>query len=438
MATSSLDVTHGVGNSEAANAPVAAVRFDAPHAMAGSAPAAAVEHAADDVPDAVRADEFTSEFTSEQLQMQAQQLAEFLRAKQRELEQREVEMNRRVAQLEHESRKARLLLRERDEEFAQREIEYEQRIAELERRAAEMAAAEFAVNRDGAASQQQLAQISAELQLQRTDLAEKEQRLAAEAAALAAAQSRFEEERSATATEDQAEVRLRARERQLVETEAYCQQQWETLERERRELAAERERFTEESRRQELAHVQQRTQFELDCESKTAKLREWDEHLHKQQSVAEQLRAEVARMHQESLELRFVTEQLWAQLKTQVDGAALTTSLAQLRQKLADEYRLAQQTVVDEKRELQELSVKLLEQQSHLRQQRQEMQDWVARRHDEIEERISKLVAREQDVAREQTHVRNIAGQFEQERRAFQKQVRELRGQLRSRQPIAA
>ena len=437
MATSSLDVQHGVGKSEA-NSPLAAMRFDAPHPIAGSAPAIAiepaVEHAAVSVAEAAR----TDEFAADQLQLQAQQLAEFLRTKQRELDQREVEMNRRVAQLDNEARKSRLLLRERDEEFAQREMEYEQRIAELEQRAAEIAAAELAVNRDGAESQQQLAQISAELQRQRADLAEKEQRLAAEAAALVAAQSRFDEERAAALAEDQAEVRLRARERQIVETETYSQQQWETLERERRELAAERQRFAEETRRQELADAQQRKQFELDCEAKTTKLREWDEHLHKQQVVAEQLRAEVARMHQESLELRFVTEQLWSQLATQVDGPALTSSLAQLRQQLADEYRLTQQTVVNEKRELQELSAKLLEQQSHLRQQRQEMQDWIARRHDEIEERISKLIAREQDVAREQTHVRNLAGQIEQERRGFQKQVRELRGQLRSRQPVAA
>ena len=77
----------------------------------------------------------------EQLQRQASQLATHLRGEQRQLDEREAELNARTAQFEHDVRNWRLVLEEKRRAVDEREQELQTRIAEIERQAAAISAA---------------------------------------------------------------------------------------------------------------------------------------------------------------------------------------------------------------------------------------------------------------------------------------------------------
>ena len=76
----------------------------------------------------------------------------------------------------------------------------------------------------------------------------------------------------------------------------------------------------------------------------------------------EELRAELGRMHRETLEIRLATEELWVQVSGVAPPAVLTRSLGQIRARLADHYRLAGSELDEQKEELQTIRCELAEQ----------------------------------------------------------------------------
>ena len=77
-----------------------------------------------------------------QIQAQADQLASYLRSRQRNIDQREADLNARLAVLDSEGRRERLLLSQREAELAERDEALTLRERELEERLKSVAAAE--------------------------------------------------------------------------------------------------------------------------------------------------------------------------------------------------------------------------------------------------------------------------------------------------------
>jgi len=150
------------------------------------------------------------------------------------------------------------------------------------------------------------------------------------------------------------------------------------------------------------------------------------EQLNQRESALDQLHSEVTRIHGETLEMRLLTEQLWAKLSGKATPSELTESLGALRERLADHYRLTHQAMEQKLKETRQMAGRLKTHQGELASQRKELQQWVSRRQSELEEQAIALAAREQQFEQQRWGHFDRQGQWTEERRQFQKQIREL------------
>ena len=109
-------------------------------------------------------------------------------------------------------------------------------------------------------------------------------------------------------------------------------------------------------------------------------------------------------MHRETLEIRLATEELWIKLSGAVPPAALTHSLGRIRNRLADQYRLANAELLEQKKELESIRDQLVEQYQKLVEQKQQFERWMDARQEESQQQASMLIAREQAILQQQTH----------------------------------
>lgn len=156
----------------------------------------------------------------------------------------------------------------------------------------------------------------------------------------------------------------------------------------------------------------------------------------RREETARQLLQDVRRLHQESLETRIVTEQLWVQLAGRLPHDELTRSLAQLRRQLDEHYREARAEVAEQQRQARETAAKLEQQQQHLRRQRRDLQAWVDNRHAEFELEAARLLAAQQELERRQRQLDQFRLQADEEIQQHQRQIRQLTAQLRCREEL--
>jgi hypothetical protein len=282
----------------------------------------------------------TPEAEAEQWRTQANQLAEHLRARQKDLDHREAELNARSAQLESDLRCARLWLSER--------------IAELQERAA-----------------------------------------APDAGPPAGPQS-----------VQPAAGALEAKQKQLEDAQSH-------FEAERRRAMAE----VEEQRRA----VGRRA-----------------EHVDRSRLALEQLRGELDRLHRETLEIRLATEELWAQLSGAAPPAALVQSLARIRGKLAEHYRLANLELHKQKEELERVRGQLADEREKLAQAKGCYEQYVAAEQREAQLQASRLIARERQLDCRDAELRTQSQQWQVERCELQQELRRARSELAARGQDAA
>jgi chromosome segregation ATPase len=316
----------------------------------------------------------------EQMRRQTSELATHLLTQRRRLDQRESECNSRMAQLEQELRTARLLIREHQRRMSDRRLESHELVV-------------------GSAAGQ-----SADKQSPAHGVQGRQNELLQD----------WQRRRQVL---EQSETALLAQQREL---EAYRQR----LQQERRVLE---DRCR--SDRQQLCDEKQATDAEID--QKRNSLDRWRRSLEKRQVALKQLYGEIMRMHRESLEMRVCTEQLWAELCGAAPEPQLTRKLDELRGKLADHYRLANQSLAEQKDEITELLGRLGEQQKKIQDQRSELEFCVKRRQTEIEQEAARLAARGQELDARETDVYRLREQWESQRREYQEEIRRLMAKLR-------
>jgi hypothetical protein len=306
----------------------------------------------------------------EQLETQAGQLASHLQNQLRELEYREALQNARAAELDNEFRRARLWITEKSAELrAERERLHEEEQADL--------------SKERAAIREEL-----------------ETELSGRAVALS-----------------QGEELLAGHVRELnKDCQALAQERadWQ------RQKTADREA---------IALHRHRTETEL--EQHRTRLAARETALDQQQGALEQLRGEITVTHRQSIEMRLMAEQLWAQVQGRMPPVEITQSIAQLRLKLAEQYRLEQQGLAEQKAELLRLAEKVAEQSGTLRTQRQELQTWFAAREEEIERHAKLLVTREQELLEQSDQLREMESCWNSQRRQLEQKVREMHSRMR-------
>jgi hypothetical protein len=425
-------------NPQAVTGPLISTRVDAAHAMRETATdAAQIPHEQHAIhPAHTQGDSDVAQ----QLRAQADELAEHLRTRQHDLDHREVQLNARIAQWENELRSSRLWFLEREQKLKEWETQLQQRAVELDERATTFSAAEVSAEQNVAKlhgrlqlSAEELQQRSAaldhaqqnldgrgrELDERQIQLDEQEKRLAKVASdADNARRALVAETETVLARQQQEQRRLANLDRLLSEHSA--------------QLEADRKQFNREQQlqQQQIAEQQRlvdarQNEHEQELQQKRDALNQRSRLIEERAAAVEQLQNDVTRMHREALELRLITEQLWAQLADVGMPAELSQSLARVRTKLADHYRLASENLTQKKDELQRLGAKLDQQQKKVAQQRQQLQQWVVRRQEELEEQAARLVAREQELERQRRDCHEREQQWAKQRREYQMQLRQ-------------
>ncbi|MCI0362084.1 MAG: hypothetical protein L0211_26685 [Planctomycetaceae bacterium] len=423
-------------------------RIDGPHLMAGASTPGGpslLEVIEEPPADLVAAVTGQSEVARrEQLELQSDQLSEHLRERLREVDRREAQLNARVAQLESDLRTSRVWLREQEHEFAEREADLRRQLYDAQVRGETGTAAAEAVDLDQAHAE--LADRERQLQLKENDLRERRFEIERQASALRHALQLWEQERARQETALARERERLAREfeqksadrdQQLAAAERLVAQQSEQLVRDRAELSADGQAWDQRRRDQAQALDDQASRIDAELANHRQRLEGRAEWIERQRAGLEQVRGEITALHRQSLEMRLIAEQLWAQISGRMSPAEVAHAIAQLRLKLAEHYRLEEQSLDAKKQELVQLGERIAQQHRELAQLQGGLKDWSAARQAEIEEHAANLVRREQELEDQQDAFRQARGQWQTERLAYEQQLRELRAQLRG-QPIAA
>jgi hypothetical protein len=364
----------------------------------------------------------------QQFRLQAQQLAGHLETRQQELDRREAELNAHLAQHETSTRNARLWFQENHHDLEDRKAELERReqlcaaqLAEWNQRASDASSGQqivvqlqqdSAVNAvlhsgDGAIHELELRRRQIELDDLARQLAEAEQEFEGRQRKLSDRQKHLEQEESLLA---RGHVELEDARKQF-ETER--EEVQARLEEHRRKLAANDERQQIEFKKQREA-VANRSQF-----------------LERRSASLDQLRAELLRLQRETLEMRLATEELWGQMSGSVPPATVTQSLARLRAKLAEHYRLQAVDIATQRKDLEDLAAKVTQQHQQVSAQKRELDVWIAHQHSEIESQAARLVAREEELDREQDRTRQQHTQWVFNRRKMEAEIRRLQNEAR-------
>jgi hypothetical protein len=380
----------------------------------------------------------------EQLRQQAEQLAEYLRARQRELDHRESQLNAQAAQLESDVRTARIWLGEREAEILDRE---QTRVAveeEFRKRLARLASADAALERQKKAFvrnaepeqehnfQEAISEIASMWGAQSEQLAEASARQGELAEDISPrTRMRFD---AAHARQD---ARHLDRERELTRKRLELEQAEQKIADAqleirsiRKQLLDDRQAQREELRiaRKRMADEQRQAVAELDARRESLEKRA--EHVENCRTALVQLRSELQGLHRETLEIRLATEELWAQLSGAAPPAALTRSLGRIRTQLADQYRLANAELLEQKKELAAIRDQLAAQYEKLVGQKQQFERWADGRREETEQQASRLIAREQELSDAAARFTEQSRRWEIERREYEQEIRSMRLKL--------
>jgi hypothetical protein len=404
---------------------VVAARIDPAHTTENEA--VAETSAALDL--ALASDAAFSADSDEQLRLHAAQLARQLDQRQDELDRRESVFNAQMAQSDAESRRFRLWLAEREEDLARRETELVEQMAKQQTRLDRIVAAETGVEKIEAVSTKTLAEREQQLAAMATRL---ERHTANAHVRRQRRRRRLESQRVATTAHDeQTALTLQQRERAIEQSEALLFNQQTQLARETDLLEAERRHVDELKRslRADAAAAMEQANQELI--DKRRALREQAAQIQRRETALSQLRAEVAAAQRENLEMRLATEELWIKLTDRVPSAELSRLLAELRARLAENYRLATQDVCEVREQLATLEVRLREEASSVRREREQFDAVAARRQADLVEQAERLSKREHEINQQEQRQRELVQTWKNEQRAYQQEISRLLSELR-------
>ncbi len=430
--------------------PVAALRIDAAHDIAGQALAEVADDLATLASESPVGPLQALALREEQLQLQAAQLAGHLKARLTEVDRREAQLNARIAQLEADLRSARLWQREREYDFQQREGELCRQVEDLQQRSVEVARGQEQVQTLDERSEQTTIR-ERELKALDQQLRQRRQELDRQAAALTHAQSlwqlqRTHEEASSKQERERAQERwtreveqerqqldfeIADRRRKLESGEQLHRELQTRLDQERVDFERQRVQGTAQLQRERAALDEHNGVSDLELLARKREVESRESIIERQRAAMEQMRTEIGHVHRQSLEMRLIAEQLWAQITGRLSSAEITRSIAALRMQLSQQYEQEQKALTKQKEELVQLADRLQMQHQLLTTERQEVRTWGSARQAGIEQQARQLVEREQQLESEQQDLRAARQNLHDDRRRYEQEIRDLAAQLR-------
>jgi chromosome segregation ATPase len=147
-------------------------------------------------------------------------------------------------------------------------------------------------------------------------------------------------------------------------------------------------------------------------------------------AAVEQMRAELTVAQREALENRLAAEELLAQLAGAIPPAQLSHQIARSRARLTECYRLQQEGILDERRQLEALAGQITEQHGRLAAQKRDLERWLHERTDEAEAETARLAEREKQLDLQRDRIDKQRYDWEHERQEYQHHIRRLLAEL--------
>jgi chromosome segregation ATPase len=338
----------------------------------------------------------------------ARQLGLELAARQAALDAREEELNRRLAEFDHEMRRARLSLDSKRCELEEREVELGGKRADLEARFERIVAGE---NELQAERRERLEKQFATPSTERVETTADRENDAVPVAAFVSLEFPSDY-RTRVEHLEKAEYLLASEASALAE----ARRQFET-----EKAAANKERLAEQS---EAAHLHARRGAVLDRREQELKAR--CDQLDAKARSLDDVRRELIAGQRETLEMRVAVQELWLSLSGRVAPATMLQSLAESRSKLAAQYRESGGEFEAAERRLREAGARLAEQIAGLKEQRQSFHTWAEERQAAIERQAARLVAREQELEAQDAQYRRQERLWEEQRAGYRREIRRL------------
>lgn len=222
------------------------------------------------------------------------------------------------------------------------------------------------------------------------------------------------------------QTKLEARQEQLDELERVLQSHYAELERVRTETRCRREQdqLDLHERRQRLLQRAQRIRQQQ--QKARLELQQQAAQLGKQRESLQQLRGDIHATHQSTLELRLVIEYLWNECAEQLDPAKRTQALTRIQTQLAELYQWREQELVERGNTLRELAAELEGHQTRLQRMRRDLNQWLERRHRELESLASRLVDREEQLDHQEAYLRRVKDAWDAKKLSQQAEIRRL------------
>ena len=310
----------------------------------------------------------------QQLRHHANQLAAHLQGQQKDLDEREARLNAQLSRHENEKRASRLQLDEWEKQLRQQERRVVQQARLIQERERKLQVDEDSIDRSSAEStpprdhkEQEATEVGVDDQ-----------------------QARDEPEASVDAPSQCAVSNEVPNNVESADNEMASGTDTDSLD----SLPA--SSFAKRRRRQMMSELMKKKEI----------LDERSDELDRRRVGIDGLQRDVTQLHKDTLEMRLVTEELWVRISGRMPPAAMTRSLAELRAKLSDHYRLAAAHLSQQKHELEGLSAKLNDKYRSLEEQRRNLQEWFHRKHQDIEEQAARLVRREQELDQQEAEYR--------------------------------
>ncbi len=160
-----------------------------------------------------------------------------------------------------------------------------------------------------------------------------------------------------------------------------------------------------------------------ELESERRMLAERKNELDRRQATLQRMQSDTQAMHREALEMRLVTEQLWVEISDQAAPEHVQELLNSLRARLDEHYAEQQSGIDNQASELVTLKETIEQKQEELRSQSAQLQQWVEDRHDEIKSYAAEVDAREMLLDRREHRMHEEFSKWEATRNAYQKQL---------------
>ncbi|MGW8256147.1 MAG: hypothetical protein ACWGMZ_01545, partial [Thermoguttaceae bacterium] len=370
-------------------------RIDAPHIQKAQTPEQVGPPSEDTVAQSSSSQENNrnlSENVSEERQIQRQgaQLAEHLRARQRDLDHRESQLNAAISMLESDVRAARVWLAEQEAEHQQRQHDLDNREDELTRRLERLAAAESALQRRSDTPAP-------------TDASSPKQPAKKQAPGY--------------------DLDLQQRQRKLEIAEKRLEQSYAEAQKLHEQLTKQRALMHEELRLQRRQLVAQQRQALAELGKKRAVLELRSERLDQSREALIQLRDELRHTHRGTLEIRLAGEELWARLFGAAPPAALTQAVGQIRFELAKLHRLDDAELREQRKELEKVRDQLAKQYENLCRRKQQFEQWLALRQEESQKHCARIVAREKQLLKRQTRFDEQSQHWKLQRFKYEQEI---------------